>query len=417
MTDLSDDWVTATVGESATFLTGFPFASSGFSDRGVRLVRGSNVKRAKLDWATDISKYWPTDEPELRAFHLRKDDIVIAMDGALVGRSYARVRESDLPAYLVQRVARLRGTSVAQTLLYQWIGSEQFVQHVDSVKTHTAIPHISPRDIRGFAISVPSSSRGQRRIARCLSDADNFIASVERLIAKKEAIKQGMVQQLLSGKSRLPGFKSKRQPIRLKTSGSTYGGLAGKSKSDFDSGSARFVTFLEVINNVRLRGDSLAPVRVAAGEHQNQVARGDVLFNGSSETPEEVALAAVVDFDPPPGTYLNSFCFGYRLARQDLIDPTYLAYLFRASIGRRMVSALAQGATRYNISKRKVLGLAPEFPPIEEQRAIAAAVTDADREIDSLRRRLSKAQAIKQGMMQELLTGRTRLPARGAVAA
>jgi len=198
--------------------------------------------------------------------------------------------------------------------------------------------------------------------------------------------------------------------VRLRDIGGTYGGLAGKSKADFERGTASFVTFLEVINNTRLRGLSLAPVNVASDERQNTVLRGDVLFNGSSETPEEVALSAVVDFDPGPATYLNSFCFGYRLTDDDVADPTYLAYLFRSSTGRKGVSSLAQGATRYNIAKTKLLDVVVSLPSLDRQREVAGMLTDTDDSISALERLIAKKQAIKQGALVRLLTGETRLP-------
>ncbi|MDQ6909439.1 MAG: restriction endonuclease subunit S [Actinomycetota bacterium] len=260
-------------------------------------------------------------------------------------------------------------------------------------------------------LSVPSLSPPEETaIAEVLADANALVASLERLLDKKRDIKQGMAQLLLTGETRLPGFGSSWTQIRLGDVGSTYSGLAGKSKADFGSGSSRFVTFVDVINNVCVHGDALEPVVVGSSERQNQVVRGDVLFNGSSETPEEVALGAVIDFDPNPGTYLNSFCFGYRIARRHLVDPVYLAYMTRSHIGRRLVFSLAQGATRYNISKRQFLDLAPAFPPIEEQQAITAVLKDVDTEIAALKQRLAKAMAIKHGMAQQLLTGRVRLP-------
>jgi type I restriction enzyme S subunit len=198
--------------------------------------------------------------------------------------------------------------------------------------------------------------------------------------------------------------------VRLRDLGGTYGGLTGKTKADFGHGSAAFVTFLEVINNTRLQGRELERVRVGKAERQNPVRRGDLLFNGSSETPEEVALSAVVDFEPTPDTYLNSFCFGYRLQRRDVVDPTYLAYFFRASAGRNLVASLAQGATRYNIAKTKFLDLLLGLPDIDVQRQTVEALVDADDLISSIERLIVKRQAIQQGMMQQLLTGKSRLP-------
>ncbi len=198
--------------------------------------------------------------------------------------------------------------------------------------------------------------------------------------------------------------------IRLRDVGSTYGGLTGKTKADFSCGDASFVTFLEVINSTRLRGHALERVRVTEGERQNRVMRGDLLFNGSSETPEEVALSSVVDFDPDTFTFLNSFCFGFRLRADAQVDPTYLAYFFRSSSGRALVASLAQGATRYNIAKTKFLDVELALPSIAHQREIAQSLGHADDLIATLERLIAKKQSIKQGLMQQLLTGSTRLP-------
>lgn len=200
----NNEWSRTTIGEVSEFLTGYPFVSASFTATGIRLIRGSNVKRGEIDWSPEIAMYWAKSDPGLRAFALRDGDIVVAMDGALVGRSFARITDADLPAYLVQRVARLRGKAVDQGLLYQWIGSRGFAKHVDDVKTHTAIPHISPRDIRDFEISMPVDVNEQRAIAELLGDVDLQIGRLKSRVTKARAIKSGMMQQLLTGRTRLP---------------------------------------------------------------------------------------------------------------------------------------------------------------------------------------------------------------------
>jgi type I restriction enzyme S subunit len=274
-----------------------------------------------------------------------------------------------------------------------------------------AVPLVNKSDFSAFEILLPPPDE-QRAIACALAEVDQLITVLERLIAKKQSIKQGMMQELLTGKTRLPSFTEPWRQTRLRESGTTYGGLTGKTKDDFGRGSATFVTFMEVMQGARLRGQCLERVRVRPFEHQNSVQRGDLLFNGSSETPEEVALSAVVDFDASPTTYLNSFCFGYRPKRRDLIDSAYLAYFFRSSSGRALVASLAQGATRYNIAKTKLLESTFVLPALSGQHAIVEVLTDAEKEIDALNQRLAKAKSVKRGMMQELLTGRTRLPVR-----
>lgn len=205
-------------------------------------------------------------------------------------------------------------------------------------------------------------------------------------------------------------FPNEWQPVRLGSIGKTYGGLTGKSGDDFNTGSASYVTFMQVMGNSRLREPAKGTVNINPGERQNHVQKDDLLFNGSSETPEEVALAAAVDFHPDSDTFLNSFCFGFRLLPDAPADSLFLAYLFRSSVGRNLVSSLAQGATRYNISKTQLLNQEIHLPPKAEQIAIREKLTDAEELINSLERLISKKQAIKQGIMQELLSGRNRLP-------
>lgn len=268
-----------------------------------------------------------------------------------------------------------------------------------------------PKDrVLALEIKAPDANE-QRAIGDALEDVQHLVISLERLVMKKQEIKQGLSQELLAGRTRLPGFIGERRPVRLSAEGGTYGGLTGKVRSDFGTGAAHYVTFTEVLSSARLLGRRLGQVKVHSGERQICVRRGDVLFNGSSETPEEVALSAVVDFDPSPTTYLNSFCFGYRLQSRDRIDPAYLAYYFRSAAGREIVSVLAQGATRYNIAKTKLMQAEPSFPPPDEQRAIVGVLRDAEAELELLIARLQKARAVQQGMMQQLLTGRVRLPA------
>ena len=248
----------------------------------------------------------------------------------------------------------------------------------------------------------------QRAIAAALSDVDALISSLDRLIAKKRAIKHGAVQQLLTRKTRLPGFSGEWEARRLGELGYTFGGLTGKTKADFGRGSAKYIPFLNVMNNVVIDSNQLDIVNVHYNESQNSIVKGDIFFNGSSETPEEVGMCAVL-LDDIEGVYLNSFCFGFRFYRDALADGLYLAYFFRSGEGRELLYALAQGATRHNLSKVALMALEFGLPTLVEQRAIATVLSDVDAEIAALEARSDKTRALKQGMMQELLTGKTRL--------
>ena len=201
---IPEDWDASTIGCDIDLLTGFPFPSSGYSHSGVRLLRGSNVKRGETDWTEEITQYWPAITHDIARYELREGDLVIAMDGSLVGRSSAKLAECDLPALLLQRVARIRSTKKLDSgYLAAFVDSDWFVKHADSVKTVTAIPHISPADICSFTIPIPPSLKEQTAIASVLSDMDAEIAALEARRDKTRALKQGMMQELLTGRIRL----------------------------------------------------------------------------------------------------------------------------------------------------------------------------------------------------------------------
>jgi len=255
---------------------------------------------------------------------------------------------------------------------------------------------------------LPPTKAEQESIAEALSDADALIESLDQLIAKKRQIKQGAMQELLTCKRRLPGFSGEWEVKRLGDFGSTYGGLTGKTKADFGEGSSRYITFMNVMANVVIDCDIFEPVNVSSTESQNRAAKGDLFFNGSSETPEEVGLCSVLA-NSVADVYLNSFCFGFRFRDGAKANGLYFAYFFRSIEGRELLKSLAQGATRYNLSKTALLKVAFPLPSLEEQTAIATVLSDMDTELAALESRLAKARQIKQGMMQELLTGRIRL--------
>jgi type I restriction enzyme S subunit len=202
---LKAGWVVKKLGEISDLLTGFPFSSLGYTNEGIRLLRGSNIKRGQTDWNDEITKCWPSMTSDIRRYELLEGDIVVAMDGSLVGRSFAQLKQSDLPALLLQRVARIRSKSESFNINYikEWVCSEIFTKHCDSLKTVTAIPHISPADIYNFVLNVPERKEEQTRIAAILSDMDAEIAALETKLAKYRYIKQGMMQNLLTGKIRL----------------------------------------------------------------------------------------------------------------------------------------------------------------------------------------------------------------------
>ena len=191
--------------------------------------------------------------------------------------------------------------------------------------------------------------------------------------------------------------------------GSTYNGLTGKKASDFGHGVAKYVPFINVIYNPIIDVNSLCCVDVKPSEYQNAVIKGDLLFNTSSETPEEVAMCSYVDTDIQ-NLYLNRFCFGFRLNDSN-VSGLFLSYLFRSKFGRSLMLELAQGSTRYNLQKKKFLQAELHIPQIlAEQERIAEALSDVDALIKELDALIHKKRMVLKATMQDLLTARRRLP-------
>lgn len=191
--------------------------------------------------------------------------------------------------------------------------------------------------------------------------------------------------------------------------GNTFTGLSGKTKVDFGHGDAQYITFLNVLTHPTIDPTIFERVNVKPNEKQNLCKKGDLFFNTSSETPEEVGMCSCLNVNVPR-LYLNSFCFGFRLKEDASADSQYLAYFFRGKEGRQIMTMLAQGATRYNLSKENFMRTSIELPPKPEQERIAAALTSIDSLIDNLERTIQKKKHIREGAMEELLSGKRRLP-------
>lgn len=154
--------------------------------------------------------------------------------------------------------------------------------------------------------------------------------------------------------------------------GVLYGGLTGKSKADFAEGAARFVSYVNVFNNLSTNVTPEDRVTVRDGERQNRVRYGDVLFTGSSESANEVGMASGVTSEPPEPLYLNSFCFGFRPHNVDEIDPEFAKHLFRSRVVRKQIIRTANGVTRINVSKVRFRDVRIPVPTLGIQREIAS---------------------------------------------
>ncbi len=185
--------------------------------------------------------------------------------------------------------------------------------------------------------------------------------------------------------------------------GKTFSGLSGKSGEDFGKGE-KYIPYMNIFSSARIDPNFLEHVRIELGENQNKVKYGDIFFTTSSETVEEVGMTSVL-LDELDKTYLNSFCFGFRLRNFDQLLPEFAAYLLRSQKCRKLISITGRGSTRYNLPKTILFRkLELDLPPLPEQRKIACILTTVDNLIEKTEALIEKYKAIKQGMMHDLFT-------------
>ena len=196
---------------------------------------------------------------------------------------------------------------------------------------------------------------------------------------------------------RFEGFTDDWEERKLGDVGDTFTGLTGKTKEDFGHGSAKFVTYVNVFQNPIATLDQLDAVEI--DEKQNQVQKGDVFFTTSSETPEEVGMSSVWTYDTK-NVYLNSFTFGYR--PRVSFDLNYMASMLRSPSIRKKITFLAQGISRYNISKTKMLEIEIPAPNLSEQKKIGSFFKLLDDTIALHQRKLDLLKEQKKGFLQKM---------------
>ena len=163
-----------------------------------------------------------------------------------------------------------------------------------------------------------------------------------------------------------------------------YGGLTGKSKSDFTDGNAKFVTYMNVYSNIAIDTNINDMVKIAAGEKQNKIEYGDVVFTGSSETSDDCGMSSALTTQPNEDLYLNSFCFGFRLHDKTILLPDFMKFLFRSENVRKQIVKTASGVTRFNVSKKRFGEVAIPVPPIAEQQRIVTILDKFEKLVNDI---------------------------------
>lgn len=429
-----------TLGEHIDLLTGYPFKSQGFSEdsKDIRLLRGDNVAPGYLRW--DGAKYWASAEG-IEDYLLCEGDVILAMDRPWIeaGLKFAAVRRSDLPALLVQRVARLRGRSTLDTKFLKYVVAEaRFTQYILSVQTGTTVPHISPTQIKNYEFDLPPLPV-QQAIANILGTLDDKIELNRKMNETLEAMAR------LIYKSWFIDF----YPVSAKADGRQPNGVEPETAAlfpdrfqDTEFGEipigwqyARVGDLIELDKGLSYKGEGLGvglpminlgcflgngrfdteKIKLYGGQYKDRhlVRAGDLLLANTDMTQNRITLGS-------PGIAQEwrghtEFLFShhtYAARRRQGVDSYWVRYLYYLLLQdgfRERAAGFATGTTVLALPKEAVLDLTFPRPPEQLVRHFDEFVSPLqelrasnDRESENLAR-------IRDALLPKLLSGEIRV--------
>ncbi|OXJ21297.1 restriction endonuclease subunit S [Burkholderia sp. AU6039] len=408
---LPTDWRLARLHELADIRTGIAKNSGAVIDNPVivHYLRVANVQDGYLD-LSEMSQLRVRPE-DVKRYAVLAGDMLMNEGGDLdkLGRGALWTGEFE-PCVHQNHVFVVRcGSQLLPEFLSAWTGSvhaRRFFMLAGRQTTNLA--SINKTSLGQFPVPLPSTKAEQKAIAEALSDINSLIENLSLLLAKKRQIKQGAMQELLTGRKRLPGFTGEWGARVLGQSASLKARIGWQgltTKEYLDSGDFFLVTGTE-IHDGEINWDECKHVdAVRYKQDVNiQLQMDDVLVTKDG-TIGKVGIVAEL---PKPAT-LNSGVFVIRPISK-AFHPRFFYYLLCSSVFSDFLEQLAAGSTISHLYQKDFVKFAFRLPPTEdEQKAIARALTDMDADVSAIGAKLSKARKLKQGMMQELLTGRIRL--------
>ncbi len=372
-----------------------------YTNTGILFLRSQNIQDGKLDLnsPTYISNQI---HEEMAGSKVEPNDILLNITGGSLGRCCV-VPKDFTTGNVSQHVCiiRLDDNNVPdfiRTIIASYNGQKSLLR----LQTGSGREGLNFQAVRSFKLAIPTQVE-QQKIVDFLGAVDAWIDNLHQQKIALETYKRGMMHKLFTQQVRFKDVNGANFPVwktvQMNDVGESYSGLVGKSGEDFGQGRP-YITYKQIFDNSVIETSKFALVTIAPGERQSQARRGDIFFTVSSETPEEVGYASVLLEDVNP--YLNSFSFGFRPKSLAKLLPEYAIYHFRSAPFRRQVVKLAQGSTRYNISKVQFMKLIIELPSFSEQQKIADFLTALDGMIIAKAEEITKAEQWKKGLMQKM---------------
>lgn len=367
------------------------------SDGGTLVLRSSNVKNDEVVDADNVY----VNSKIINCENVKEGDIIVVVRNgsrALIGK-HAQIKQPMPFTVIGAFMAGIR--SKHPEFINALLSTAKFNSEVEKSMGAT-INQITNGMFAEMQFMTPSEDE-QNKVGLYFKKFDNLITLNQRKLEKLKALKKAYLSQMFPSdgeskpKLRFAGFNDEWEKIKLGDIGSTYTGLSGKSKEDFGHGKGKYVTYMNVFSN-SVADISLTDA-IEIDKKQNEVKKGDVFFTTSSETPNEVGMSSVWIGDNS-NIYLNSFCFGYRPNVK--LDNYYVAYIMRSDLIRKQMVLLAQGISRYNISKNKVMETEAYFPIMKEQQKIGKYFNKINNLITLHQRKLEKLQNLKKAYLNEM---------------
>lgn len=421
---IPEDWEVKTLGKLACINGRIGFRGYTVKDlvrkgEGAIAIGGKHISKNYLDLSDAEYISWKKyyESPEIM---VRQGDIVLAQRGTL-GKS-ALIKSDIGPATINPSLVLINKIKCNNLYLIYNIQSSSVTDYIQQINAQTSIPMISQKQIEGIKIAIAKSDSEQTAIATALSDVDSLISALTKKIEKKKAIKQGLMQQFLTGKKRLPEYEKNRESVQTEwgaipkdwktlsigkcCSIKARIGWQGLKKTEYQSsGEYVLVTGTDFLNG-RIDWKSCVYVSKKRYEQDNniQIVKHDILITKDGT----IGKVAFLDDVPCLGT-LNSGIFVVRSHSLEL-DQCYLSKIFESFIFDAFLESLVAGSTIDHLYQKDFVHFNFPVPPtVSEQTAIANILSDCDSEIAALEEKRDKYKEIKQGMMQQLLTGKIRL--------
>jgi type I restriction enzyme, S subunit len=400
---IPEDWDCVPSSEVAAFFGGNAFKGDAAVGHGVKWLKIANVGKQRVLW--DAPSFLPIAYVnDFEDYVLYAGDVVMALTRPILDDELkiAKLSKEDAPALLNQRVAKVIASSRADIdFIYHVLQTRFFVASMKDAMAGSDPPNIGSKTLGGILVAVPGSLQEQRAISTALSDVDALIAGLEKLIAKKRDLKQAAMQQLLTGQTRLPGFSGEWTVKRFGEVAALRNGYMFRSETYLSTGNYKVITIANVQDGY-MAAEFCNVVGAPPKDIQphQELKIGDILISMTGN----VGRVCRVSED---NCLLNQ-----RVGKlvPMAIDGDYLfAVLCSPSFTESMIGT-AKGGAQPNLSAMDINEYEFRMPMnIAEQAAIATVITDINAELSALEFRQAKIREIKQGMMQDLLTGRTRL--------